>query len=143
MARASRLTPPRWVTGREHANDCLFFCFIAITSKQDDHKTRQGHSVPVEWRSGVQVSCDKSNASCPHPQGAASLLRRQFLSVSFGFCVGMCFYTAVVSVSLHVRANCWPPSSPCTRECTAASPPRRSPRLSSQPASCPSSARTR
>lgn len=48
--------------------------FMAITSKQDDHKTRQGHSVPVEWRSGVQVSCDKSNASCPHPRGAASLL---------------------------------------------------------------------
>lgn len=44
---------------------CLF---IAITSKQDDHKTRQGHKCfcGVE---AVQVSCDKSNPSWPRPGG--------------------------------------------------------------------------
>lgn len=125
---------------------CLF---IAITSKVDDHKTRQGHKYPPCQGEAVQVSCDKSNPSWLRPGG---LVRNgvKALFVSFTWFTGLqqpflweSFYTSVISVSPRVRANCWPLSSPCTRGCTAASPRRRSPRLTSQPASCPSSARTR
>lgn len=119
--------------------------FIAITSKQDDHKTRQGHKCSCGVDS-VQVSCDESQSPYPRPRGPISTQYEAVFVSSTRFSspsLWESFYTGVVSVSLHVRANCWPLSSPCTRECTAASARRHRPRLTTQLASCPNSARTR
>lgn len=60
---------------------CLF---IAITSKLDDHKTRQGHKYPPCRGEAVQVSCDKSNPSWLRPGGPIRSGVKAFLSVSLG-----------------------------------------------------------